>query len=245
MKNLRMFKKLCGDNSLANVVLATTMWSKVNPEEAVRREKELMSKSDFWKYMIDQGSKVFRQDAGKESAMDIVQHLVRRRRPITLDIQKDMVEKGLTLDQTAAGKEVEGEIAKQRKMYEEKMERLRKDMDDAMKKKDAALKEELAEYRAEIEEKMQKDRDELEKMRASKDELRQQLQEQHEKQRQEFQAALKESNDRILREEFNLKLMRENHAHDIKIQELKFKLQQEQANAAYWKKKDEDSCMVM
>jgi len=245
MKNLRMFKKLCGDNSLANVVLATTMWSQVDPEDAAKREQQLTSNSDFWKYMIDQGSQVFRQDAGKDSAMAIVQYLIRRRRPITLDIQKDMVDKGMTLDQTAAGKEVEGEVAKQRKMYEEKMEKLRKDMDDAMKKKDAALKEELAEYRAEIEEKMQKDREEMEKMRANKDELRQQLQEQHEKQRREFEAALRESNDRIIREEFNLKMMRENHANDLRIKELEFKVQQEKANAAYWKKKDDDSCVIM
>ena len=245
MKNLRMFKKLCGDNSLSNVVLATTMWSQVNPEEAVKREKELTSKSDFWKYMIDQGSQVFRQDAGQESAMAIVRSLIDRRRPITLDIQVDMVDKKMTLDQTAAGKELEGEIAKQREMYEKKMEKLRKDMDEAIRKKDEALKEELAEYKAEIDEKMQKDREEMERMRASKDELREQLQAQHERQRQDFEAKLQESNDRIVREEYNLKMMRQKHENDLMVKGLEFKLQQEKANAAYWKKKDEDSCVLM
>lgn len=245
MKNLRMFKKLCGDNGLANVVLATTMWSQVNPEEAIKREAQLTSKSDFWKYMIDQGSRVFRQDAGVESATAIIQYIIGRKNPITLDIQVDMVDKKLTLDQTAAGKEVEGDIAKQRKMYEEKMDRLRKEMEEAMKQKDEALKEELIEYRAEIEEKMQKDREEMEKMRASKDDLRKQLQEQHEQQRREFETALQESNARIVREEYNLKMIRQTHENQLAVKELQFKLEQEKANAAYWKKKDDDSCCVM
>ena len=32
MKNLRMFKKLRGDDSLGSVVLATTFWGMTNPE---------------------------------------------------------------------------------------------------------------------------------------------------------------------------------------------------------------------
>lgn len=38
MKNLRMFRKLCGAANLRNVVLATTMWTDCKPDYGERRE---------------------------------------------------------------------------------------------------------------------------------------------------------------------------------------------------------------
>ncbi|TEB22526.1 hypothetical protein FA13DRAFT_1919973 [Coprinellus micaceus] len=39
--NLRIFRKLCGDPSLRNVAILTTMWSTVNGEEAEKRHRNL------------------------------------------------------------------------------------------------------------------------------------------------------------------------------------------------------------
>jgi GTP-binding protein EngB required for normal cell division len=59
-RNLLMFKKLCGDNALKNVILGTTMWDRVSESEGVAREEELTSTPDFWGWMVSQGSRVFR-----------------------------------------------------------------------------------------------------------------------------------------------------------------------------------------
>jgi hypothetical protein len=59
-KNLYMFKKLCGNNALKNVILVTTMWDKVSEAEGTARELELTSTPDFWGWMVSQGSKVYR-----------------------------------------------------------------------------------------------------------------------------------------------------------------------------------------
>lgn len=59
-KNLYMFKKLCGDNALKNVILGTTMWDKVSETEGTARELELISTPDFWGWMVKQGSRVSR-----------------------------------------------------------------------------------------------------------------------------------------------------------------------------------------
>jgi GTP-binding protein EngB required for normal cell division len=59
-KNLYMFKKLCGNNALKNVILGTTMWDKVSETEGTARELELTSTSDFWGWMVSQGSRVYR-----------------------------------------------------------------------------------------------------------------------------------------------------------------------------------------
>lgn len=76
LKNLRMFKKLCGDDAFPRVVLATTMWDLMDPRSAERRENEIMNKPDFWKLMIERGSRVFRLDRGKESAATVIEYLI-------------------------------------------------------------------------------------------------------------------------------------------------------------------------
>lgn len=59
-KNLFMFKKLCGQKALKNVILATTMWDRISEAEGEARENELTTTPDFWGWMVSQGSKVYR-----------------------------------------------------------------------------------------------------------------------------------------------------------------------------------------
>lgn len=60
LQNLRMFRKLCGDEALKNVLLVTTFWDTVNDAEGRVREKELSSNNDFWGLMISKGSRMKR-----------------------------------------------------------------------------------------------------------------------------------------------------------------------------------------
>jgi len=109
LKNLRMMEKLCGANSLRNVVLATTMWEKVTDEEGLRREAEL--KQDFWKDMIDNGSTVARitTEAGGD-ARALVKSLLKNK-PVSTQLQEEL-HSGKTLVQTEAGTEIREEIAR-------------------------------------------------------------------------------------------------------------------------------------
>lgn len=63
LKNLFMFKKLCGPNALKSVILATTMWDMVTETIGQAREEELASNQDYWGGMIKHGSRV-RRHAG-------------------------------------------------------------------------------------------------------------------------------------------------------------------------------------
>jgi hypothetical protein len=175
MKNLRMFKKLCGDDGLGSVVLATTFWGNVSPQEGTTRESQLKNRPDFWKSMIDRGSTVLRQDRGATSAREIVQYLIQKRRPRALEIQKDMVDHHKTLDQTAAGQEVQAELARQRVEYENRMKEIRREMRQAMEKKDREHQEELRIYRAEMDEKIRRFEEDKKLIVSSQSELRAQI----------------------------------------------------------------------
>jgi hypothetical protein len=93
LRNLRMFKQLCGTNNLRSVILATTHWTNTEgtsiPEAVGQaRIRELVETKEFWADMVERGSKVTRHDGSKLSAMRIVSDLVDRKIRVTLDIQK-------------------------------------------------------------------------------------------------------------------------------------------------------------
>jgi hypothetical protein len=143
MRNLRMFKALCGDNSLASVVLATTRWQNVDPDEGLQREQQLCSSPKMWKRMIDFGSKVMRQDRDEISASEIIQYLLQRRKSVTLDIQVELVDNKKKLNETGAGQELHAELEKQKKEYERQLAALRKEMELAAQKERNELQEQL------------------------------------------------------------------------------------------------------
>jgi hypothetical protein len=102
LKNLRMFRELCGKKALENIILVTTMWDEVEENVGTEREKELRGK--YWKAMIDQGSATARYQGTLESAWDIVEHFTTQRQAVLL--QKEMVDLKKQLPETNAGREL-------------------------------------------------------------------------------------------------------------------------------------------
>ncbi|PMD28954.1 hypothetical protein L207DRAFT_446310, partial [Hyaloscypha variabilis F] len=100
-KNLRMLQKLCGNSMLDRVVFATTFWDKILMEHGAEREKELASREDFLHPMIRRGTTLTRHIGGRESACRIVELLTNTNTRCTLDIQIDMVERGLLKSDSA------------------------------------------------------------------------------------------------------------------------------------------------
>ena len=245
MKNLRMFKKLCGENSLASVVLATTRWSDVDEEVGLKRESELTTNLQFWASMIAKGSTVFRHDRELESAMEIVSYLVEKRRPIILDIAKEMVDSGRPLDETSAGKEVTAEMAEQKARFEEQLKDIKADMDEALAKRDKEWHDDLEAEKRETVKKLQKEEGERLKLQADWERLRKEKDEELAKERERATAQLIESKERMLKHEHELVLMREQHANSRALAEKQFELEKMRADNARMKKAEEEDCVVM
>ena len=91
MKNLRMFRKLCGEQGLGSVVLATTIWSLCLAADASRREDQLVYQNASG-CSSSAAARVFRQGDGAVSGQKIIDHLINRAQPVTLDIQRKMVD---------------------------------------------------------------------------------------------------------------------------------------------------------
>ena len=113
--NLKMFRLLCGDRALPNVVLATTRWSdpthKQEYQEQEERQAELINRPAYWGDLIHHGATSALYDGTYASALSIISHL-EERSPIVLDIQHQMVDDSRPLLQTAAGRCLDDDFMK-------------------------------------------------------------------------------------------------------------------------------------
>jgi hypothetical protein len=101
-KNLTMFNKLCGDDALKNVILATTKWGDIEQSVGLRREHQLSD--TYWKTMLVQGSRMDRFMLTRESAWAIIE-LILSNEPIdALHIQEELVDLHKLIPETDAGK---------------------------------------------------------------------------------------------------------------------------------------------
>jgi hypothetical protein len=97
-----MFRKLCGSDSLKNMMIVTNMWSVEVTEEEQNRERQLRNDARFFKSFMDDHATMVRHDNTLESAHKIIQHICTNH-PSVLDIQRETVVEMKTLPSTGAG----------------------------------------------------------------------------------------------------------------------------------------------
>ncbi|KAI6118077.1 hypothetical protein F5141DRAFT_600191 [Pisolithus sp. B1] len=107
-QNLRMFYKLCGQDSLKNVVIVVTTQNEVTPEEW-HREQELLSSDYLFKSLVDGGAIVRRHDGARGSASEIVNCLLCKEHATT-QIVRELVHERKTVEETSAGVELQSEL---------------------------------------------------------------------------------------------------------------------------------------
>ncbi|KAF7970791.1 hypothetical protein HWV62_23072 [Athelia sp. TMB] len=118
-RNFSMFRKLCGDDSLKNVALVTNMWSEVDPAVGAAREAELRTKDIFFKPVLDKHAQLLRHDGSLASAHAIIEQIVSNH-PLALRIQQELVDEHKDISETAAGTELNRELAEQELVDEHK-----------------------------------------------------------------------------------------------------------------------------
>ncbi|KDQ08572.1 hypothetical protein BOTBODRAFT_37863 [Botryobasidium botryosum FD-172 SS1] len=100
IQNIRILEKLCGDNAMASVTICTTMWNNVSEHVGAEREQELAAR--LWNNMISKGATIRRVlDPPTEEDMAYATKLCLRK-PVTLDIQREIVDEGKSVFNTKA-----------------------------------------------------------------------------------------------------------------------------------------------
>jgi hypothetical protein len=123
IKTFEIFKKVCGEEPLSNVLLVTSRWDGVDLSVGAERERQLKTK--FWAYMIGHGSNMSRFYGDRPSAIGLVSQLLCRDK-VVLKLQKELVDEGKSLDSTAAGAYVSDNLEKLKQQYQEELASLEK-----------------------------------------------------------------------------------------------------------------------
>jgi hypothetical protein len=242
VRNIKMFKRLCGDDSLASVVLATTFWNFTDMKSACDREAQYMREDFLWKPMIDQGSKVLRHDKKEISARSIVQYLIERKRPVVLDIQREMVEQALPLGETGAGEEVSSGVEKEKQWFEKKLGDLQQQWTEALASRDQSSKEEIEDYMAEIRRKLELREEDQKRLEADTNQLYKEMQKRYEDEMKDMTNAIHEKELAIQETRMQVTMMKETHAHEMELQKLQLQMKLKEK---YYKMLHESSCTVM
>lgn len=127
-KNFRMFKRLCGEATLQNVIIVTNMWGNIDMKVGEAREAELISEDIFFKPAVDKGAKVMRHFNTHESAKNIVRQVLGNQ-PTVLQIQAEIVDEKKDILQTAAADELDRQLKEVMEKQRLEEERVRAEME--------------------------------------------------------------------------------------------------------------------
>jgi hypothetical protein len=166
---------------------------------------------------------VSRHDDGKTSAMNIIKDLVARKLPVTLDIQREMVDQNLELQQTGAGNELNSTLENLVDYYEKKLKDLEVDMNSRIKSNQEE-RDLLEASRKEYQENLAKTQADLLNLHTSAEQLMQAATKRHE-----------ESAEKM-------KLAEDNHTQELEKQRV---LLQKQFRDKYLKMMSDRACVVM
>lgn len=143
-RNFTIFKQLCGDEFLKNVAVVTSMWSEVTSSVGEAREAELRDQEMFFKPVLAQGARLLRLDRKLESGQAILRSMILQQ-PMALQIQHELVDQGMDLAETAAGEELNRDIAAQVRAHREELKALQLEMHTAIQARDEQTRKELEE----------------------------------------------------------------------------------------------------
>ena len=152
-RNFKMFRELCGDTTLKNVILVTNMWGEVSRDIGEAREDELTS--DFFKPVLDKGAQMARHHNTAQSAHDIIRRIMKNR-PVALQIQRELVDEHKDIVDTAAGGVINQELKEQIRKHQVELRMVQEEMMQAMKERDEEARQELEEESRKLQEEMER-----------------------------------------------------------------------------------------
>ena len=161
--------------------MSSVVISGVIPDnEAITHEEELCSKEDFWGDMIEHGASVKRFAGEQNSALQIILSLARKP-PVTLDIQRELVDEEKPFGKTAAGNTVNEELHRLEEKYKQEIRRFQEETAAAMAEKDVELEKVLKKEREKMERKLDRIHGDQELLRKERKEEMRQVEEENER----------------------------------------------------------------
>ncbi|KAG8702006.1 hypothetical protein FRC08_003757 [Ceratobasidium sp. 394] len=230
-RTFSLFRNLCGENSLSNVVIVTNMWSNPPTSSELEREAELQNHPDFFQPALEQGATLARRThKNQESAHSIIRMLIGKT-ATAMSIQEELVDQHKELSDTGAGQVVEQEIRMATERHREEMKQVKQEMEEAIREQDERTQKELEEWQAKAKAEEEKRAKEMESMRKGFGEEQARWKKEIEVAEENRKAA--EAERRRVREELESARRRERKADEHAQRELQARIRQLEHDAAH------------
>ena len=152
-RDLEVFHQLCGDASLRNVHLFVNMCNEVSPEIDEAHEKELSG--NIFRPVLRAGAQMVHYQNTVQSAHNIIRKIMKNH-PVTLQIQREMVDECKDILDTAAGRAIKQELDEQAGQHQARLREVQEEMEQATDGGDEGTRQEREEERGKLEEQMGK-----------------------------------------------------------------------------------------
>ncbi|KAF9781318.1 P-loop containing nucleoside triphosphate hydrolase protein [Thelephora terrestris] len=202
-RNFKMFRELCGDKTLKNVIFVTNMWGEVPQDVGEARERELAT--TFFKPVLDKGAQLVRHANTVQSAHDIIRSIMKNK-PAALQIQRELVDEHKNIVNTSAGEVINKELNDHIRRHQAELKAVQEDMMKALKEKDEETRQELEAETRKLQEQMNKMRSDSDSMASNYleekkklEEVMKEVQEQARKDREKSEAAYRQQMDDLNR----------------------------------------------
>ena len=169
-----MFRELCGEKTLKNVVLVTNMWGRVTPEDGESREQQLRDK--YFRAAIGKGAQLCRHTNTPKSAWEILRKILENK-PVVLKIQEELIDEHKDIGQTRAGAELKREMLQAEERHKREIKELEMNMQKAAKEKDEETRRECEEEKRRLEREREKLRKDSEEMKSKFEKARRKMEE--------------------------------------------------------------------
>lgn len=102
------------------------MWGEVSKEISEAREQELRNQDTLFKPVLDKGAIFLRHEHTRESALNVLRHLIEST-PVVLQIQRELVLEKKDISETAAAAELSKQLKEQIQKFRQKPKALQRE----------------------------------------------------------------------------------------------------------------------
>lgn len=134
---------------MKRVAIVTTNWDQVEKEVGDLRQAELEEDDLFFKHAHENGARSAKHDNTLESAERIIRTMIGEQ-PEALAIQREMVDEGKEVAQTAAGQDLQSALEDLKREHQKEVDQLKSEMEELLALKDRRHDEEITDLRDEL-----------------------------------------------------------------------------------------------
>jgi DNA repair exonuclease SbcCD ATPase subunit len=138
----RLFRQICGQDAFGNVLIGTTMWSKLKDRnDSLKRVEQRKKSGDFWANLVSKGARLEEHQDTTESAHRIIRMLMdKSKKP--LQLQEELARAGGRVSGTSTAKQLYEDISMVSSEKQEKLDKIFEEM--------RSIRKNNEEYQAEI-----------------------------------------------------------------------------------------------